>query len=184
MGQCAEQSALARVRVADDGQNRHFTTLSFAPPARSLFGQTAEVALKAGDPLTDPPSIAFELRFSGAAPSDAASQPGQGEIRPLGESRHSVPELSQFDLELSISRRSPLSEDIQDQLGTIDDSELHSFSQIPGLGGVQVLIEDDEIDVLLKATNDQLGELARTDHRLRVHLAARLMDHVCHIQAC
>ena len=132
-------------------QNRHFTTLSLAPPARSLVGQTAEVALKSGDPFADPPSVAFELRLAGAAPSNAASQPRQGEIRPLGESRHSVPELSQFDLEFPISRRSPLSEDIQDQLGTIDDSEFHSLSQIPGLGGVQVLIEDDEIDVLLKS---------------------------------
>ena len=123
IGERVEQRALAGVGVADDGDHRHVE--SAAPAARSLalLGQRLELRLEVGDALACAAATDFELRFTGAAPADAAGETRERVVF-LPEPRERVFELGELDLQLAVARLGALGEDVENELRAIDDLEI------------------------------------------------------------
>ncbi len=59
--------------------------------------------------------------------------------------------MGQLHLDLSILSVSPLGEDVQNQLGPIQDPELGAIGDRRHLPGGKILVEDDQVDPLLHA---------------------------------
>ena len=94
----AEERALARVGVADDGEHRNVASVASAPPRFALLAQLRELALQAAEAVARAPAVDLELRLAGSAAADAAGQPRQGDVGPLGEAGQPVAQLRQLDL--------------------------------------------------------------------------------------
>ena len=183
VGESPQEGALTGIGVSDDGENRHLSTLSFSSTPGPLVGESAEVALQAVDALPNSATIALQFRFAWPPPSDSASQTRERKVGSLGEPRHAIAKLSEFHLQFAVTGRGPLSKDIQDQLRAIDHPELHSLGEVPSLGRIQVLIENHEIDVFLETLNDEIGQLSRSNHRLRIDLPTGLGDDADHFDS-
>ena len=70
------------------------------------------------------------LRFAGAAGADAAAQPRHLGA-PAGEPRQQVVQLRQFHLKLALAGARAAGEDIQDELGAVDDrGSASAFSRL------------------------------------------------------
>ena len=84
--------------------------------------------------IPDPSTIDLQFRLPGPPPSNAAGQPRkrQGLFRQAGKE---VLQLGQFHLDLPILSMSPLGEDIQDQLGPVQDPEFGSIGDRGHLPG-------------------------------------------------
>src|SRR5262245_40329850 len=75
--------------------------------------------LEMRDAVSNPASVCFQFRFTGASRADSSAKARQ--LRALsGESRQQIPQLRQLHLNLSLPAVCPSSEDIEDQLGTVD----------------------------------------------------------------
>lgn len=106
------------------------------------------------DPEADLPAIDFKLGFPGASRADAASEAGHRDPFP-GQTREKVLELSVLDLQLAFARACPLGEDIEDELGSIDNAGVELGFDVAELGGAELVVEDDEIGL---AGFDRSGE--------------------------
>ena len=80
----------------------------------------------------------------GPAP-DAAGQPRERVVAPH-QPWIEVLELRQLDLQLAVGRLRPLREDVEDQLGAVEDLEGGGLGDVDGLGRRQVGVEDDEVE--------------------------------------
>ena len=81
-----------------------------------------QALLQHGDALAHAAAVDLELGLAGSAVADHAAGLAR-QMRPLaGEARQQVLELRQLDLELARLRGRPLREDVEDQLGAVDDA--------------------------------------------------------------
>jgi len=63
------------------------------------------------------------------------SQAREGKVGALGKPGHAVAELGQLHLKLAVGGGGPLSENIENQLGAIDDPQFHAVGQVSRLAG-------------------------------------------------
>jgi hypothetical protein len=99
------------------------------------------------DALLDFAAVGFELGFAfAAAHADAAFLAGKVGPEP-GQARQQMLQLGQFDLQLAFPGAGALSEDVEDQLGAIEDLEFEHLFEAAALAGRQLVIEDDGIDL-------------------------------------
>ncbi len=123
--------------------------------------------------MTDAPAIRFELRFTRASGADAAAEPRE-RGRGTDEARHEVLELRQLDLHLAFARARAAGEDVENELGAIEDGLMRLAFEISKLGGRQLVVEDDQIGAGLVAGGAQQLDLPRTEKRGRVGLGTLL----------
>ncbi len=71
-----------------------------------------------------------------------------------------------------------LGENVEDQLGTVDDPQIQALSQVSGLGGGEILVEDHQVHARLEAADHQIPELSLSHHEPAVYPGAVLDDHV------
>src|SRR5690606_26733247 len=76
-----------------------------------------------------------------------------------------VLEPSELDLQLAFVALSALREDLEDQLGAVDDRNVPAALQIALLDRRQLLIEDDERDAFGSQLRADLVGLARSDEQ-------------------
>jgi len=115
----AKDRALAGVRVAD--QRRAERTLATLALDLARLLHFDEPLLEHPDPVADESAVGLELRLAGAPHADAAAE--LLEVRPqLFESRQRVLELRQLHLELRLRAPRPECEDIENELGAVDDA--------------------------------------------------------------
>ena len=98
--------------------------------------------------------------------------------------REVVLELRELDLELALGADSVLGEDVEDQLGAVDDARLESVLEAPLLHGRELVVDDQglgggTLEGLLK-----LDELALADVRARVGPLAVLHELADRLHAC
>jgi hypothetical protein len=79
-----------------------------------------DLLLEVMDSLARAALADFELGLARSAPADAAGEARQGVVL-LTEPRECVLQLRELDLELAVSRLGALREDVEDELGAIDD---------------------------------------------------------------
>ena len=85
-----------------------------------------------------------------------------------------VLELRQLDLQARLPRAGAAREDVEDQLGAVDDLGVQLLLEVAHLRGREVVVEDDEVGLALLRQRLQLGQLALAEEGGRVHLAAPL----------
>ena len=123
IGERVEERALAGVGVAHDRDHRHVESAAPAATLLALLGQRLELRFEVRQALACPPATDFELRFTGAAPADTAGETRERVVF-LPQPRERVLELGELDLQLAVARLCALREDIEDELGAIDDLEI------------------------------------------------------------
>ncbi len=151
-------------------------------PSRSRR-RFVEFALEARDALAHAPAIDFETLLAGAAPPDAAAESRQPFVA-LGESRQSVLQLRQLDLQLAVSRARALGEDVEDQLRAVDHAQFEPLGDVACLRGREIVVEDHEVGVVLEGQHDEVFEAPRADDRARIDLRPHLHQHVRNLDAC
>jgi hypothetical protein len=92
------------------------------------------------NPVFDQTAIDFELLFAGAAHADAGFDARQVGPHPL-QSRQRVLELRQLDGQAGFVRLGIGREDVEDQLGPVDDLGARRLFEIARLAGREVVVE-------------------------------------------
>ncbi len=173
MGKPVEQRRFTRVGVTDqpDGSQRYSEALlSLNSPA---CADSIEMAFQSADPAIDAAAIGFKLRFAGPSGSDTATEPRHGNAF-AGQSRKQVIELSELHLQLAFPGAGSQSEDVQDQLGTIDHFRGKRPIQISLLRRSQVPVHQYKTDVESLDLRDQLRDFSGADEGRRVRGIPRL----------
>src|SRR5207248_5301663 len=110
-------------------------------------------------PIADQPAVGFELRFAGAAQSDAAGLPL--EVSPAAhQARRQMLELGQLDLELAFGAVGALGEDVENEAHAIDHATIERALEIALLRAGERVIEDHEIRPRFRSARRALGDLA------------------------
>lgn len=128
------------------------------------------------DPEADLPAIDFKLGFPGASRADAASEAGHRDPFP-GQTREKVLELSVLDLQLAFARACPLGEDIEDELGSIDNAGIELGFDVTELRGAELIVENDKIRLAGFDSSGEFFEFAFADEMGSVgHVANLCVD--------
>jgi len=132
-----------------------------------------ELGLDVGEAGLDLAAVGFELGFAGAAGADAAAELRHG-ATPTGEARELVFELGELDLELAFAGFGVAGEDVQDELGAVDDVAGEARLDVAELRGGEVVVEEDQRGVGAGDDGDDLVELALADEAGWIGLLAAL----------
>ena len=92
--------------------------------------------------------------------------------------RQNVLELGQFHLHLAVQGMGATGEDVENQLGAVDDLEISQGGDGANLGRREILIENQQRRPLLQGPDDDLLELALPHEVLGVHPSGALNDAV------
>src|ERR1700741_494026 len=96
------------------------------------------------DALSDSAPVHLQLGLSGTPGADTSPKPRQ--VRPLTrQPGQKIFELGQLHLNFSFVAASPLSENIKNQLTTVNDPYFKSRLQVALLCRSQILVHDDKI---------------------------------------
>ena len=144
----------------------------------------AETAPEERDPAIREASVGLELRFAGAArPDTAADLCGPASARkPLevlphaAHAREVVLELCELDLQLPLRGDGVLGEDVEDQLGAVDDACRERVLERPLLRRLQLLVDEKHLSAGARVCVLQLVELAFADVRPRIGACPVLHD--------
>ncbi len=161
-GEEIEESGLAGVCVANEGGDGPMLAAAALALDGAVLADIGEIALEAGDALLDAAAVDLELSLAGAAGADAAALAGK--VCPhAGEAREEVLKLGELDLKAALAGVSALGEDIEDELGAVEDLAGGEFFQVAPLGGGELVIEDDRGDLLDAALLGDVLGLALAD---------------------
>jgi hypothetical protein len=105
-----------------------------------------ELLLDVVDAEVDLAAVGLELGFAGTAGTDAAAELAHG-FASTGETGELIFELGQLDLELTLAGAGVAGEDVEDELGAVDDAAGELVLEIAKLGRGEVMIEEDEVGV-------------------------------------
>src|SRR4051794_11818572 len=97
-----------------------------------------------GDAFFGAPASDFELGFTRPAPADAAGEARQRVVF-LPKAGKRILELRKLDLNLAVFTLRALREDIEDELGAIDDLEVGVFGNGRDLRRREVTVEDERL---------------------------------------
>ena len=114
------------------------------------------------DALGNPPPVGLQLGFARTAGADAAALPRHLHAMARQPRQHVV-QLRQFHLQAPFPRAGARGENVEDQLGPVDDLGGQRLFEIALLGGAQVLIEDDHVGIAALDGSRQFVHLAAAD---------------------
>jgi hypothetical protein len=120
LGERIEEGTLACVGIADEGDHGYRDCLATLPLLVADAAYGIELRLDVVDAQVDLAAIGLELGLSRAAGPDAAAKLRHSATA-TGESGQLVFELCEFYLELTFARLGVASEDVEDELRTVDD---------------------------------------------------------------
>ena len=164
-GEGVEERRLPGIRVSNNGYCRDGLPESFGALDVAMFDHLLELFFDVGDPVVDHPAIGFELGFALAAGSGAAAALAtQVGPRP-GEARQGVLHAGQRDLQDRFLGLGPFGKDIDDDFLPIDDADFGFAFPVALLGGREVFVEDENIDIPLVDDIDDFGEFACADQK-------------------
>ena len=168
-----EQCAFPGVGIAHEGNGGdrdRFATPALlgadAPDGLQFAAQLQHAALNAAP-------IRLELCFTGSARADAAAELGHS-FAAAGQPGQHVFELRQFYLELAFARSRMAGENIQDELGAVDDPAGQRVLQVAQLGWAQIVVDDGNICLRRSRDPGDLFHFAAAHERRRVGFGTML----------
>ncbi len=152
-----------------------------APLDRARPFDLAQAPAQAGQPLRQAAAVDFELGLAGSARADAAPRASSGadprQMAPLpGQARLQIGELGDLDLEFARQAVGALGENIEDELGAVDDPEFEFVLQIACLRRRQAVVENDQGGAARVRQLAHLGHFAAADKGARVNFLEGLED--------
>ena len=170
-----EQRRLADVGVAGERDRRCARPQALLSARRALPLESAQSTLEQRHASPREPAIRLELALSRASRPDASSEPL--EVLPhAAHAREVVLELRELDLQLALGAPCVLGEDVEDQLGAVDDSRLQSVLERTLLGRSELVVREEHLGGMGAELLLQLGELALADERPRIRVGAMLHE--------
>jgi hypothetical protein len=127
------------------------------------------------DALRDAAAVGFQLCLTRTARSNAAAQP-RHLFAVAGQPRQQIAQLRQFHLHAALAGPGARSENVQDELSTVDDASTDRLFQVTLLRGRQVVIEYHYVGVHRSGFGRQFLHFALPDQRGRLRPGTRL-DH-------
>ena len=177
-GQRVQERRLADVGVAGERDRRRLGPAPRLPARVALLAQGRQSAPEQGDPATRDPAVGLELGLTGAARADAAAE--ALEVLPQApHPREVVLQLGELDLELPLGAHGVLGEDVEDQLGPVDDARLEGVLEGPLLHRSELVVHDEHLRVGARVGVLQLLELPLADVGSRV-VARPVLDELGH----
>lgn len=162
-GEGVEEGGFACVGVSDESYGE-VVGVSFFDGAAFACLDVFEFALEDCFAALDEPSVDFELLFAGASCADASDATGADdafEVGPHGaEAGVGVFELGDFDLEFGFVGAGAGGEDVEDELGAVEDFAVGDFFDFGDLSWGEVVVEDDGSGVELGAGGFEFFEFA------------------------
>ncbi len=165
-----------------ESDRRRLRALALLAPHGSLRLEPVEATTELGDAASSHAAVALELRLAGAArPHAGANRPASPaealEVLPHpAHARQVVLELCELDLELALGRDGVLREDVEDQLGSVDDAGLESVLELTLLGRVELAVDEEDVRAALGERLLDLDELPLAHVRPGIRVRAMLHD--------
>src|SRR5207249_6334975 len=158
--------------VTDERHHRRLRPLAGLAPGGAVAPHLLDLALDGLDALPDAAAVGLELRLAGSPRADAAAE-ARHQRALAGEARQHVVELRQLHLEPALAAARPPGEDVEDELGAVERLAADPALEVALLGGRQLLVEEQEVDVLGLGGARDLFDLAAADERGGVPSLAR-----------
>ena len=139
-----QERRLADVRVAGERDGRRLGAPALLAADVALLLEPLEPALQERDAAARDPAVGLELRLAGAPRADAAAE--ALEVLPhAAHARQVVLELRELDLELALGADGVLGEDVEDQLGPVDDAGLELVLERALLRRVELVVDEQHL---------------------------------------
>ncbi len=149
--------------------------LTFLAEAGAVGLELIDVLLEAADAFLDRSAFGFEFGFAGTPGADTTALAGH-RLAASGEAGQHVFELGEFDLEFARTGLGALGEDVEDDLGAIDDVDADLGFEVAGLDRGKVAVEDDEVCADGLGVEGDFLDFAFADDGLGVGTGAFLED--------
>ncbi len=173
-----QKRRLADVGVARERDGRNLGAPPFLPADVALSPQVLQPVLQERDALACEPAVCLELRLTWATRADAA--PESFEVLPhASHARQVVLELRELDLELALCCDRVLREDVEDQLGTVDDARLQLVLEQALLRWRELVVDDQHLGPSVLVRLFQLLELSLADIRAWIG-GSPMLNEPCH----
>ena len=112
--------------------------------------------------MRDQPAVFLELFFTRATDANTPLVPGEVGPHAL-QPGHRILKLGQLNLEMGFMGAGVGREDVEDDLGTVDDFDIECALEISRLRWPEVVVEDDDVRLVSQDHLVQLLDLARPD---------------------
>ena len=174
IGERVEQRRLPGVGVPGERDGRDLGAPALLPPHVALAAQLPQALAQQRDAAACEPLVRLELRLARAAGAGAGAETAGAAAETLevlphpAHSREVVVELRELDLELSLGADGVLGEDVEDQLGAVDDPRLERVLERPLLRRAQLVVDDQHFCPGLSVCLLQLVELPFADVGARI----------------
>jgi len=181
-GKSVEERRLTDVRVAGESDRRRLGTEPGLPALTTLFREITQSSFEHGDATPRQPTVGLELALAGSPSPHPATE--SFEVLPhTSHARQVVLELGQFDLELALGGDRVLGEDVENELGAIDDPRFQRVLETALLRRSELVVDDQHLGVRLCEGGYQLLQLALADVRSRIGVRPVLDELADRLQA-
>ena len=143
-GERVQERRLPDVGVPRERDCRDTRAPALLPTRRALPSEPAKTLLQQGNPRPCEAAVRLELAFARAAGPNAAAEALEVVPHPPHPWKV-VFELRQFDLELPLRAPSVLREDVEDQLGAVDDPRLQCIFERSLLCGAELVVDEEHL---------------------------------------
>ena len=146
-----QQCRLADVRVTRERHCRRLGALTFLAPHVALLAQILQPPPQERDPPPGDAAVGLELRLTGTARPDSRAERAHASAEALEVLPHAahpwqvVLQLRELDLKLALGAPRMLGEDVEDQLGPIDDACLECVLERPLLGRLELVVHEEHL---------------------------------------
>ncbi|MNC44166.1 hypothetical protein D3C75_930630 [compost metagenome] len=140
----------------------------------AVLGDLLQLALQLPDPVADMPPVGLQLGFTGPPGADAAAETGQILAMPDKPGKQ-IAVLCQLHLQNALPGFRPPGENIQNQLGTVNDFHIQRFLQITDLNAGELLVEYRRLRIQFPQHLLQLLHLALADQPFGIRLIPVLL---------
>jgi len=134
---------------------------------RRAFLRVAQPALQQRHTAPRQSAVGLQLRLAGPAGADAAAEPLEVLPQPA-HPREVVLELRELHLELALGADGVLGEDVEDQLGTVDDPRGELVLERALLHRAELVVDEQDLRLRRRVRLLQVGELALADVCARI----------------
>ncbi len=144
LGEAVEERGLASIGVTGQRQGGERYGATAAAMEGTAGPDTFQVVGDFLNALLDATAVGLKLRFARAAGADAAAEARHFDAA-TGEARQPVVQLREFHLQAAFASVGAGGEDVEDELGAVDDFRLDGLFEIALLGRGEVVIEDHHV---------------------------------------
>ncbi len=133
--------------------------------------------IQVGDPVFCATAVDLERRFTGTTRSYPAGEARESIVL-HPEPREKILQLGHLDLDLPFAGPGALSENVENELGSVHDAQLGRVGDCAHLRWIEFLVEDEQIHAALQGAEHDFAEFALPDKILGISFTLALDDRI------